>query len=79
MYISDKGRLIVSLLSIFNVVDGKGATFNQGELLRWLGESVLYPTNLLPSERLQWLAIDSKTAKLTFSYNELSLFFYNNV
>lgn len=44
-------------------------------MLRWLGESVLYPKNFLPNERLQWFPIDSKTAKLTFNYNGLFLFF----
>jgi len=75
MYISDKGRLIVSLFSLYNVVDAEGEQYNQGELLRWLGESVLYPTNLLPGERLQWLPIDTQTAKLTYNYKGLSLFF----
>lgn len=75
MYISDKGRLVVSLFALFKVVDASGEQYNQGELLRWLGESVLYPTNLLPGERLQWFEIDSQSAKLTFDYNGLSLFF----
>ena len=75
MYISDKGRLIVSLLSTYNVVDAKGPKYDEGELLRWLGESVLYPTNFLPGERLQWFPIDFHTAKLTFNYNGLSLAF----
>ena len=75
MYISDKGRLIVSLFSLYNIVDAKGESYNQGELLRWLGESLLYPTNFLPGERIQWLPIDANTAKLTFNYQQLSLFF----
>jgi hypothetical protein len=75
MYISGKGRLIATLFSVYNVVDAKGEKYNEGELLRWLGESVLYPTNFLPNERLQWFPIDSKTAKLTFNYKGLSLFF----
>ncbi len=76
MYMADQGRLIVSLLSVYNIVDAKGKEeYDIGEILRWLGESVLYPTNFLPSERLQWFPIDSKTAKLTFNYKELSLFF----
>lgn len=75
MYIKDTGRLVVSLFSIINVVDGRGKTFDQGELLRWLGESVMYPTNLLPDTRLKWFAIDDKTAKLTFDYQGLSLFY----
>ena len=75
MYIADKGRLIVTLFSLINIVDGQGAQYDQGELTRWLGESVLYPTNLLPGERLQWSAIDARSAKLNFSYSELSLFY----
>lgn len=75
MYIADKGRLIVSLFSVYNIVDGKGEKFNQGELLRWLGESVWFPTNLLPNENLKWTAIDSTTSKLTFTYDNLTVFY----
>jgi hypothetical protein len=75
IYSSDKGRLIVSLFSLISVVNAKGEQYDQGELLRWLGESILYPTNFLPSEKLKWLPIDYNTAKLTFNYNGLSLFF----
>ena len=75
MYIADKGRLIVSLFSLYNIVDARGGSYNQGELLRWLGESVMYPTNLLPSERLNWVAIDAQSAQFTFNYKDLSLFF----
>ncbi|MGZ5191574.1 MAG: DUF6544 family protein, partial [Flavisolibacter sp.] len=75
MYIADQGRLIVSLFSLYKLVDASGERYNQGELLRWLGESILYPTNLLPSERLQWFEMDLQTARLTFNYNGISLFF----
>ncbi len=75
MYIADKGRLVVSLFSLIKVVDGQGENYDQGESLRWLGESVLYPTNLLPGERLQWSPIDAQSAELTFHYHTLSLFF----
>lgn len=76
MYISDHGRLIVSLFSVYNIADAKGKEkYDIGEILRWLGESILYPTNFLPSSRLQWFPVDSNTAKLTFNYNGLLLFF----
>jgi hypothetical protein len=81
MYMSDKGRIIVSLFSFFKVVNGEGAKYDQGELLRWLGESILFPTNLLPNEYLKWTSIDSVSAGLTFNYNDLSLFYkvsFNN-
>ncbi len=75
MYIGDKGRLVATLFSVINVVDVHGDQYNQGELLRWLAESVWFPTNLLPSKNLQWTPIDDTTSKLTFDYNGLSLFY----
>lgn len=73
MYMADKGRLVVTIFSLFNVVDAQGEQYNQGELLRWLGESILFPTNLLPSKNLQWLPVDSLTANLKFNYNGISI------
>ncbi len=75
MYIAGKGRLVVTLFSLFKVVDGKGPKYDEGELLRWLGESVLYPTNLLPGKRLQWIPVDADNAILIFNYREHSLHF----
>jgi hypothetical protein len=75
MYIADKGRLTVALLSLYNVVDAKGEQYNQGELQRWLAESVWFPTNLLPGNNIQWAAIDGQSAALTFNYKSLSLHF----
>lgn len=75
MYLSGRGRLVVSLLSVYNIVDGTGEKYDQGELLRWLGESVWFPTNLLPGENLQWTPIDDQSAKLNFTYRGLTLFY----
>lgn len=75
MFINDKGKLVVSLFSVFRVVNGKGQKYNQGELLRWLGESVWFPTNLLPSENLQWTPINNESARLVFTHQDLSLFY----
>ena len=74
-YIADKGELIVTLLSVFNIVDGSGPSFDQGELLRWLAEGVWFPTALLPSDRLQWSVVDNSHSKLVFNYKELTLDF----
>ena len=74
-YINAKGSLKVKLFSIFPVVNERGAHVDQAELLRWLGESVWFPSNLLPSEHLKWLPINSKSAKLTYSYNGLEIYY----
>ena len=75
MYIADRGRLVVSLFSLFRVADEQGPTVDQAELLRWLGESVWFPTNLLPRENLHWSAIDSSRARLTLDYNGMSVYY----
>ena len=73
MYVDGEGRIVVSLFSLFDVVDGRGEAYDQGELLRWLGESVWFPTNLLPSDRLRWVPIDEDTAALLFEYRGMTL------
>jgi hypothetical protein len=80
-YIRDKGGLIVTLLSMVNIVDESGPSLDQGELLRWLAECIWFPTALLPSERLRWSAVDNNHSKLVFNYRALSLDFlvtFNN-
>lgn len=75
MYMSGKGKIIVFLFSAIKIMEGKGAKYDQGELLRWLGESVWFPTNLLPNDNLKWTPIDSVSAGLVFNHNNLSLFY----
>ncbi|WP_395077912.1 DUF6920 family protein [Flavobacterium sp.] len=67
-FIEDKGGLIATLLNVYNVVDAKGVNFDEGELQRWLAESVWFPTNLLPSDYVNWTPIDESSAKLSFRY-----------
>lgn len=74
-FIAGKGNLKVSLFNIITVVNGKGSTLDEGELQRWLAESVWFPTNLLPSEYVKWSAIDVDTAKLSFHYNAVAFDF----
>lgn len=74
-YVTDQGSLKVFLLNLFKVVDSKGSTLDEGELQRWMAESVWFPTNLLPSEMVKWTAIDANSAKLSFHYKEISFEF----
>jgi hypothetical protein len=75
MYIGGKGRLVVWIASLFKVADGQGVHYDEGELQRWLAESVWFPTNLLPSERIAWRPIDAHTAKLIFTLETMAILF----
>jgi len=80
VYINGKGNLKVKFLSLIKIVDAKGRETDQGELLRWLGEALLFPTALLPSENLRWEPIDNNSAKVIFTDKNLTIegiFFFN--
>jgi len=64
----DRGSLRVHLFSLLPIVHATGSHVDQGELLRWLGESVWYPTNLIPRPGLHWEAIDAHSARLTYAH-----------
>ena len=74
-YIDGKGKLKVKILSLIPVESSEGFSTDKGELLRWLGESVWFPTNLLPRKGLSWSGIDDNTARLEFSYNDLDIYY----
>ncbi len=63
-YVEGKGNLSVYLFGFLRIVKSEGETIDQAELLRWLGESLWMPTNLLPDENKQWTAIDDNSAKI---------------
>jgi hypothetical protein len=69
-YVSNKGNLSVYLFGLLKIVNSTGPTTDQAELLRWLGESVWMPTNLLPNEHIHWSAIDAHKARLTMEWKE---------
>jgi hypothetical protein len=75
MFMADKGRLIVTLLGLFNIVDGNGDAFNEAELQRWLSESVWFPTNLLPNDALSWVAINDISATLVYKHRQIVINF----
>ncbi|MBN2324312.1 MAG: hypothetical protein JXQ30_11305 [Spirochaetes bacterium] len=81
MYVDRKGLLRAKILSVFTVVEaGPGPEMNEGELLRYLAESVWFPTALLPGEGVSWTPMDERSARasLTHEGNTVSLVFYFN-
>jgi len=67
MYYKGKGNMLIKLLSLITVADAKGDEIDQGTLLRYLGESVWFPTAAL-NHYIEWKEIDSNSAQATMSY-----------
>ena len=63
-YIAGVGSLHAALLGLFTVaqVQGSGEAA-RGELMRYFAEMLWYPTALLPSQGVRWVAVDEDLAK----------------
>jgi hypothetical protein len=72
-YVRGAGRLRARLRGAIPVASaGPDPEMDMGEVLRYLAESVWYPTSLIPSDRLEWVPIDDTSARATLSHGDRS-------
>ena len=65
-YIAGEGVLHATLFGLVSLANLRGTPeIAQGELMRFFAEAAFYPTALLPSQGVQWKAIDDLSAKAT--------------
>jgi hypothetical protein len=74
-YVGGEGRLHAALLGLFALADlrGRQDELARGELMRYLAEAAWYPTALLPSQGVRWLALDARSARATLSDGGVSV------
>lgn len=67
-YAHGEGRLRAALIGLIPLVNLHGTPdLAEGELMRYLAESVWLPTRLLPSQGVRWEAIDDASARATLT------------
>jgi hypothetical protein len=67
-YVAGVGALQAALLGWVLLADeGGSAAMAEGELMRYLAEAAWYPTALLPSQGVQWEAINADSARATLA------------
>lgn len=66
-YFEGRGNMLIKILSLVPVADGTGKEVDQGTLLRFLAETMWFPTAAL-HDYITWEEVDNKTAKATMSY-----------
>ncbi|MCU0627641.1 MAG: hypothetical protein MUF21_14325 [Gemmatimonadaceae bacterium] len=65
-YRDGAGAMLARVAGIATVADAHDTpAMASGALLRWLAEAAWYPTALLPSAGVQWIALDPSTARAT--------------
>ena len=73
-YIAGKGLVQAAMLGLFTVADvGGGGEMARGEFMRFFAETPWYPTALLPSQGVQWAAVDGTSANATIVDGSLTL------
>ncbi len=69
-YENGKGNMLIKILSLFTVADSKGKEIDQGSLLRYMAETMWFPTTAI-NEYLTWEEMDQYNAKVTMTYGEI--------
>ena len=73
-YIAGIGILEPSVLGLYSLADlHGGGDLALGELMRYFIEAAWYPTALLPSQGVRWVAVDEHSAKATLVDRSLSV------
>jgi hypothetical protein len=73
-YIAGEGILHATLFGLVSLANLRGTPeIAQGELIRFLAEAAWYPTALLPSQGVQWKAVDDFSAKATLKDGETAV------
>jgi hypothetical protein len=73
-YVAGEGILHAAVLGLFSMVELRGTgDVAQGELMRFLAEAVWYPTALLPSQGVDWDAVDDYSAQATLKDGDVTL------
>ncbi|HEX7122027.1 MAG TPA: DUF6544 family protein [Gemmatimonadaceae bacterium] len=73
-YVAGEGILYAALLGAIPVANLRGGgEIAEGELMRFFAESAWYPTPLLPSQGVEWEAVDDSSARATLRDGALAI------
>ncbi len=73
-YVAGEGVLTAKLFGLLTVMEQSSTPeLAQGELMRFFAEGAWYPTALLPSQGVQWEAVDDTSAKASLKDGETTL------
>ena len=82
-YIAGKGLVQAAMLGLFTVAEmSGGGEMARGEFMRFFAETPWYPTALLPSQGVQWAAVDEHSANASINDGPLTLillFHFNDI
>lgn len=66
-YRRGKGRMVIRLLDLYTIADGKGPEYDLSELVSYLNDAVLMAPSMLLVPEVTWTAVDGNTFGLTLN------------
>lgn len=66
-YYQGTGNMLIKLMALLTVADARGPEIDQGTLLRYLNETMWFPSAAL-NDYVKWDAVDDNSAKAIMSY-----------
>ncbi|MBK8920480.1 MAG: hypothetical protein IPM81_03085 [Saprospirales bacterium] len=69
-YENSKGFMLIKALALVPVADAQGPATDQGAMLRYLAETIWFPSAAL-QPYIRWEAVDSLSAKATMRYGDV--------
>lgn len=80
-YYKGKGNLLIKFMSGITITKESGKEINQSQIIRWLLETVWFPTALLSNGNMKWIKYDSTSATVSLDENDIEVtatFHFNN-
>lgn len=68
-YYQGDGNMLIKFMSMITISDSSGPKMDQGTLLRYLAETVWFPTAVL-EDYIEWKELDSRSAEATMIYGD---------
>lgn len=66
-YVHGRGRMLVKLMNLLPVADGKGEEFDHSELITYLNDAVLLAPSMLLGPAASWAAVDDRAFDVTLT------------
>jgi hypothetical protein len=66
-YVAGRGRMQAKIMRLVTVANGKGPEYDQGELVTWVNDCVLFAPCMLVTPATVWSHVDDRTFDLKFS------------
>lgn len=72
LYVHRHGRMLIRPLDLFTVQDAQGPELDQGELVTWLNDAVLFAPSMLLTPAITWGEVDDRSFDLTVHDGDLT-------